>query len=39
MLKSALKKLLRAFTAFILVLWNDPITAHQKITEILGIRG
>jgi hypothetical protein len=34
-----LKKLARAITAFFVVLWHDPVAAHQKITEILGIRG
>ena len=34
-----LKRLLRALTAFLIVLKNDPIEAHAKITEVLGIRG
>jgi hypothetical protein len=34
-----IKKLLRALTAFLVVLWHDPVEAHKRVTEILGIRG
>ncbi len=39
MLRHAVKRLLRAITAFFTILLHDPVEAHQKITEILGIRG
>ncbi len=39
MISTWLKRLLRALTAFLVILWHDPIEAHAKITEILGIRG
>ena len=39
MIATILRRLVRAVTAFIVVLWHDPIEAHAKITEILGIRG
>ena len=39
MITTLAKRLLRAVTAFIVILWHDPVEAHQKITEILGIRG
>ncbi len=39
MLRDVLKRLLRALTAFIIVLRHDPIEACAKINEVLGIRG
>lgn len=34
-----LRHVIKAVLIFITALCHDPITAHEKITEILGIRG
>ncbi|MBK8773009.1 MAG: hypothetical protein IPM06_21610 [Rhizobiales bacterium] len=39
MIATIFKRLFRAVTAFVVVLVHDPVAAHQKITEVLGIRG
>ena len=33
------KRLIKAALCFITVLCRDPVEAHQRVTEILGIRG
>lgn len=34
-----IKRIVKAVLIFIAAICHDPVAAHEKITEILGIRG